>query len=64
MQQNDRWLNATDAVFAKHAIDAIVDRRVISQDTAQKVASVKYNACQEAASYSEEGHMITIRVAE
>ena len=54
----------TEAVFFKHALDAIVDRRVISDDTAEKVASIKFFAAEKVSAYEEEGHMITIRVAQ
>lgn len=54
----------TEAVFFKHALDAIVDRRVISNDTAEKVASIKFFAAEKVSAYEEEGHMITIRVAQ
>jgi len=54
----------TDAVFIKHALDAIVDRRVISQDTAEKIASIKFLAAEKVATYEEEGHLIKIIAAE
>jgi len=54
----------TEAVFFKHALDAIVDRRVISDDTAEKVASIKFFAAEKVSAYEEEGHLITIRVAQ
>jgi hypothetical protein len=53
----------TEAVFFKHALDAIVDRRVISDDTAEKVASIKFFAAEKVSAYEEEGHRIIIRVA-
>jgi hypothetical protein len=54
----------TEAVFIKHAIDAIVDRGVISDDSAKEVASVKYYAAEKADTREEEGHLITLRVAQ
>jgi hypothetical protein len=54
----------TEAVFIKHAIDAIVDRGVISDDSAKEVASVKYYAVEKADTRKEEGHLITLRVAQ
>jgi hypothetical protein len=54
----------TEAVFFKHALDAIVDRGVISDDSAQEVASIKFYAAERVAAYEEEGHLITIRVAQ
>jgi hypothetical protein len=54
----------TDAVFIKHALDAIVDRRVISQDTAEKIASIKFLAAEKVATYEEEGHLVKIIAVE
>ena len=54
----------TEAVCIKHAIDAIVSRGVISDDSASEVASIKFFACEKVAEYKEEGHLITLRVCE
>ena len=54
----------TEAVAIKHAIDAIVSRGVISDDSAAEVASIKFFACEKVAEYEEEGHLITLRVCE
>jgi hypothetical protein len=54
----------TEAVFIKHALDAIVDRGVISDDSAKEVASIKFFAAEKVSAYEEEGHLITIRVAQ
>jgi hypothetical protein len=51
----------TEAVFIKHALDAIVDRGVISDDSAAEVASIKFYAAEKVAAYEQEGHLITIR---
>jgi hypothetical protein len=50
----------TEAVFFKHALDAIVERGVISDDSAKEVASIKYYAAEKVETYEEEGHLITI----
>lgn len=50
----------TEAVFFKHALDAIVERGVISDDSAKEVASIKYYACEKVRTYEEEGHLIKI----
>jgi hypothetical protein len=54
----------TEAVFVKHAIDAIVDRGVIANDSAKEVASIKFYAAEKADTRKEEGHLITLRVAQ
>ena len=54
----------TEAVCIKHANDAIVSRGVISDDSAEEVASIKFFACEKVAEYEEEGHLITLRVCE
>jgi hypothetical protein len=51
----------TEAVFIKHAIDAIVDRGVIQDDSAAEVASIKFYAAEKVATYEEEGHRIVLR---